>query len=56
MFKVNDMQDDFSWWSPRVWGGTKVNNNQLLVEENLAFIGCDIDTVEVDVDIVELLS
>jgi hypothetical protein len=34
------MQDDFSWRSPRVSGAAKVNNNRLLEEENLAFIGC----------------
>jgi hypothetical protein len=34
------MQDDFSWQSPRVLGAAKVNDNQLLVDENLAFIGC----------------
>jgi hypothetical protein len=33
------MQDNFSWRSPRVSGATKINNNQLLKEENLAFIG-----------------
>jgi hypothetical protein len=33
------MQDDFSWRSPRVSGAAKINNNQLLEEENLAFIG-----------------
>jgi hypothetical protein len=38
-FKVNDMQDDFSWRSPQVSGAAKVNNNRLLEEENLAFIG-----------------
>jgi hypothetical protein len=35
----------------------KVNNNQLLEEENLAFIGYGlVGTVEVDADVVELLS
>jgi hypothetical protein len=51
-FEVNDMQDDFSWRSPRVSGVAKVNNNQLLVEENLAFIGCGV----VGAAVVELLS
>jgi hypothetical protein len=36
------MQDDFSWRSPRVSGAAKVNNNRLLEEENLAFIGCGV--------------
>jgi hypothetical protein len=38
-FKVNDMQDDFSWRSPRVSGMAKVNDNRFLEGENLAFIG-----------------
>jgi hypothetical protein len=38
-FEVNDMQEDFLWRSPRVSGAAKVNNNQLLEDENLAFIG-----------------
>jgi hypothetical protein len=33
------MQDDFSWRSPRVSGVAKVNNNQILEDKNLAFIG-----------------
>jgi hypothetical protein len=41
--------------SPRVSGAVKVNNNRLLEDENLAFIGCGVVTVEVDVDVVELL-
>jgi hypothetical protein len=52
-FEVNDMQDDFSWRSPRVSGATKVNNNRLLKEENLAFIGCAVVGAAV-VDDVEL--
>jgi hypothetical protein len=32
----------------------KVNNNRFVVEENLAFIGCSVDTVEVDIDVVEV--
>jgi hypothetical protein len=40
------MQDDFSWRSPRVLGAAKVNDNQFLEEENLAFVGCGIDAVE----------
>jgi hypothetical protein len=40
-----------------VSGTTKVNNNRLLEEENLAFIGCAIiDAAIVDDDVVELLS
>jgi hypothetical protein len=40
-----------------VSGAAKVNNNRLLEEENLAFIGCDIDDAEVDdVEVGELLS
>jgi hypothetical protein len=31
-----------------VSGTAKVNNNRLLEEENLAFIGCGVDVVEVD--------
>jgi hypothetical protein len=51
------MQDDFSWWSPRVSGAVKVNNNRLLEEENLAFVGCGVvDAAVVDDDVVELLS
>jgi hypothetical protein len=39
----------------RVWA--KVNNNRLLEEENLAFIGCGIvGAAVVDDDVVELLS
>jgi hypothetical protein len=38
-----------------VSGVVKVNNNQLLEDENLAFIRCGVVTVEVDVDVVELL-
>jgi hypothetical protein len=34
------MQDDFLWWSPRVSGMAKVNDNRLMEDENLAFIGC----------------
>jgi hypothetical protein len=41
---------------PRVSGVAKVNNNRLLVEENLAFIGCSANAVEVDADVVKLLS
>jgi hypothetical protein len=41
-FEVNDMQDDFSWRSPRALGAAKVNDNRFLEEENLAFIGCDV--------------
>jgi hypothetical protein len=33
----------------------KINKNQLLVEENLDFVGCVVDAVE-DVDVVDLLS
>jgi hypothetical protein len=54
-FEVNDIQDDFSRRSPRVSGASKVNNNQLLEEEKLAFVGCGVDAVE-DEDVVELLS
>jgi hypothetical protein len=51
------MQDDFSWRSSRVSGAAKVNNNRLVEEENLAFIGCGVvGVVEVDADVVELLS
>jgi hypothetical protein len=51
------MQDDFLWQSPRVSGVVKVNNNQLLVEENLAFIECGVvRAAKVDADVVELLS
>jgi hypothetical protein len=51
------MQDDFSWQSPRVSVAAKVNINQLLVEENLAFIGCGVvGAAVVDDDVVELLS
>jgi hypothetical protein len=39
MFKVNDMQDNFAWRSLRVSGAAKVNNNRLLEEEKLAFLG-----------------
>jgi hypothetical protein len=40
-----------------VSGAAKVNNNQLLVEKNLAFIGCGVDTAVVDdVEVGELLS
>jgi hypothetical protein len=50
------MHDDFSWESPRVSGAAKVNNNQLLKEENLAFIRYDVVSVAVvDDDVVELL-
>jgi hypothetical protein len=38
-----------------VSGASKVNNNQLLEEENLTFVGCGVDAVE-DEDVVELLS
>jgi hypothetical protein len=41
---------------PRVSGVAEVNNNRLLVEENLAFIGCSANAVEVDADVVKLLS
>jgi hypothetical protein len=42
--------------APECWVGRKVNNNRLLEEENLAFIGCGVDdVVDVDADIVELL-
>jgi hypothetical protein len=35
----------------------KVNNNRILEEENLAFIGCGVvDAAVVDDDVVELLS
>jgi hypothetical protein len=54
-FEVNDMQDDFSWRSPRVSGAAKVNNNRLLEEGNLAFIACGVDAAE-DVEVGELLS
>jgi hypothetical protein len=48
------MQDDFAWC---VLDAAKVKNNRLLIEENLAFIGCGVDAVEViDADVVELLS
>jgi hypothetical protein len=51
------MQDDFLWRSPRVLGVAKVNNNRILEEKNLAFIGCGVvGAVEVDADVVELLS
>jgi hypothetical protein len=52
------MQDDFSWRSLRVSGATKVNNNQLLVEENLSFIGCGVVGTAIvdDVEVGELLS
>jgi hypothetical protein len=52
------MQDDYSWWSPRVSGVAKVNNNRLLEEENLAFIGCGVVGAAVvdDVEVGELLS
>jgi hypothetical protein len=52
------MQDDFSWWSPRVSGAAKVNKNQLLEEENLAFVGCAaVGTAVVDdVEVVKLFS
>jgi hypothetical protein len=51
------MQDDFSWRSPRVLDAAKVNNNQFLEEENLAFIGCGVvGAAVVDDDVVELLS
>jgi hypothetical protein len=36
------MQDDFLWRSPRVSVAAKVNDNLLLEEENLAFIGCGV--------------
>jgi hypothetical protein len=40
-----------------VSGAVKVNDNQLLVEENLAFIECAaVGTAVVDDDVVELLS
>jgi hypothetical protein len=41
-----------------VSGAAKVNNNRLLEEENLAFIGCDVVGVAVvnDVEVGELLS
>jgi hypothetical protein len=57
-FKVNDMQDDFSWRSPRMSGVVKVNNNRLLEGENLAFIGCDVVGAAVvdDVEVGGLLS
>jgi hypothetical protein len=56
MFEVNDMQDDFSWRSPRVPGAAKVNN-QLLEEKNLAFVLCGVDAVIVDdVEVGGLLS
>jgi hypothetical protein len=32
----------------------KVNNNRFLVEKNLALIGCSVDAVEVDIDIVKV--
>jgi hypothetical protein len=56
-FKVNDMQDDFLWRSPRVLGAAKVNDNRFLEEENLAFIGCGVvGAAVVEDDVVELLS
>jgi hypothetical protein len=57
-FEVNDMQNDFSRRSPRVSGAVKVNNNRILVEENLAFIGCGVVGAAVvdDVEVGELLS
>jgi hypothetical protein len=41
-----------------VLGAAKVNNNRLLEEENLAFIGCDVAGAAVvdDVEVGELLS
>jgi hypothetical protein len=33
---------------PSVGFGEKVNKNQLLEDENLAFVGCGVDVVEVD--------
>jgi hypothetical protein len=51
------MQDDFSWRSPRASGAAKVNDNRLLEEENLAFVGCAaFGAAVVDDDVVELLS
>jgi hypothetical protein len=52
------MQDDFSWRSPRVSIAAKVNDNWLLKEENLAFIGCTVIGAAVvdDVEVGELLS
>jgi hypothetical protein len=42
---------------PRVSVAAKVNNNRLLKEKNLAFIGCDVvGAAVVDDDVVELLS
>jgi hypothetical protein len=42
---------------PRVSGAAKVNNNRLLVEEDLAFIGWGVvGAVVVDDDVVKLLS
>jgi hypothetical protein len=47
----------FHGGAPECWVGQKVNNNQLLVEKNLAFIGCSVDAVVVeDVEVGELLS
>jgi hypothetical protein len=40
-----------------VSGAAKVNNNRLLEEENLAFVGCvAVGVAVVDDDVVELLS
>jgi hypothetical protein len=52
------MQDDFSWRSLQVSGAAKVNDNWLLEEENLAFIGCAIVGAAVvdDIEVGELLS
>jgi hypothetical protein len=51
------MQDDFSWRSPRASGVMKINDNQFLEEENLAFIWCGgVDAAIVDDDVVKLLS
>jgi hypothetical protein len=51
------MQDDCSWRSPRGLGAAKVNDNWLLEEENLAFVGCAaVGAAVVDDDVVESLS
>jgi hypothetical protein len=51
------MQDDCSRRIPRVSGAAKVNDNRLLEEEKLAFIGCSVvGAAIVDDDVVELLS
>jgi hypothetical protein len=42
---------------PRVSGVAKVNNNRLLEEENLAFIGCGVSAAMIDdIEVDELLS